>query len=95
MPKVPGRPDTRLKVKIEEVEIGSFIMEHETRYWRKVCAIEGCDHRMGPDPTQHKWYEWKSCDERQLPGFLARKVDGEYVKAGIACPCCTAKILDQ
>lgn len=96
MPKISGRPETRRKLKLEDAIVASFLMEHEERYWRKVCVVEGCDHRMGPDTTKPGWVtSWKSCHERQLPAFVAREDDPEYNRQGIACPCCVQKILER
>lgn len=93
MPKIPGRPDTKRKVKIEDVLVGSFIMDGETWAWRRVCAIEGCNHRMGPKTDEPGWTDWRSCDERQLPSNIAFELT--LRGAGMACACCTAKILDR
>lgn len=95
MPKIPGRADTKRKVKIEDVVVGSFVMQNEEWYWRRVCSIDGCDHRMGPKTDEPGWAtNWKSCDERELPAHIA--FDKEpFASAGMACPCHVAEILAQ
>jgi hypothetical protein len=93
MPKIPGRADTKRKVRVEDVLVGSFMMDSEEWAWRRVCAIEGCDHRMGPKTDEPGWAtNWRSCDDQQLASNIA--FESTLRGAGMACPCCTTKILD-
>lgn len=94
MPKIPGRPDTKRKFKVEDLLIGSFLMQNEEWFWRRVCVVEGCDHRMGPKTDEPGWVNWKSCDETQLPAFASHK-DRLHETAGAVCPCHVAEILDR
>lgn len=97
MPKLPGRKETRTRAKIEDLVVGSFIMESEVWLWRRVCVVEGCDHRMGPDASKMSaMVEWRSCDERHLPAWAAH--DNErlgYPPAGQVCPCHVREILSR
>lgn len=94
MPRIPGRKSNRRTVSADDVVVSSFIMQHETWLWRKPCCITGCDHRMGPKTDEPGWTEWESCDEQQLPAFVALDLD-DYSNAGIACPCHVTAILNQ
>lgn len=94
MPKIPGRADTKRKIKIERLVVGSFVMQHEEWYWRRVCVVDGCDHRMGPKTDEVGWTDWKPCSESSLPAFVALNTPS-FPNAGMACPCCVDKILAQ
>lgn len=93
MPRKPGTQSNRKTYVVEELVVASFIMQHETWLWRRPCTVTGCDHRMGPKTDEPGWTDWKSCDEGQLPAFVAKK--GSFNDAGIACPCHVSVILDQ
>lgn len=95
MPKVPGAKDTRIRADIDDLSVGSFILEHETWLWRRVCVVKDCDHRMGPKTDEKGWIDWKSCDDRQLPAYVYRTANLDGGPAGITCPCHTAEILGR
>lgn len=96
MPRLPGRETTRKTYKVEDLVIGSFIMDGETWAWRWPCVVEGCDHRMGPDATKPRWFEWTTCDERQLPAHASEdNARLGYPRAGAVCPCHVAEILSR
>lgn len=92
VPRIPGRePKRRTVPSIEGLEIGSFIMQHEERYWRRKCVIEGCDHRMGPKTDEPGWTDWEPCSRDALPGFVYQT---EGLKSiGMVCACHAADIL--
>lgn len=93
MPKKPGAKSTQKTYRLDQVSVGSFIFQQEEWLWRRKCSIEGCDHRMGPDTTQPRWaLEWEDCDKDHLPAHLSLNTPG-LESAGMACPCCVAKIL--
>lgn len=89
MPKIPGRESTRKTIPIANLEIASFVMDHEEWLWRRPCAIEGCGHRLGCNPAKR---DWTTCDERQVAGFAVKS--GQYDRDTYpVCPCCVTKIL--
>lgn len=97
MPKIEGRASTRKTVKIDGLLIGSFIMPHETKYDKRTCVIEGCDHKIGPTIEEIK-EGWEPCLTITLPGFACRQI-GEignrtFKSVGVVCPCHAAEILD-
>lgn len=94
MPKVPGKASTRKTVKIDGLQIGSFVMPNETRYDKRTCVIEGCDHKIGPTIEDIK-AGWEPCDNRYLPGFAAKQIGlREFDNVGIVCPHHVGEILD-
>lgn len=96
MPRKEGAKSTRTTYPVEGLHVSSFIMQHETWYWRRPCVITGCDHRMGPDTTKVGWAtDWKSCDDQQIPAWAAKPVGGDWIDVGIVCPCHVAEILNQ
>lgn len=92
MPKIEGRASTRKTTKIAGLEMASFLMYHEDRYHKRTCAIEGCDHKIGPT-MQMLRDGWEPCSKDALPGFAARKKGNEYVNVGVVCACHAAEIL--
>lgn len=99
MPKIPGRKSTKPTFKIEDAQIGSFVLQHEERFWPRKCNAVGCDHQIGPDTTVPGWPgKFEPCDPKQLPGIVVTgddPVDWLNQPTRLACPCCVAKILDQ
>lgn len=92
MPKLPGRADTRVKVPIERLAISSFFMAWEVGKWEKrICIVEGCDHRIGNCVSQHGGQYGMAVDEEQYQ----RDAETGLLKArsGPACSCCTERLL--
>lgn len=94
MPKIPGRKSTRRTVVgTEGLSVGSFIMQHEERYWRRVCVVSNCEHRMGPKVGEPGWADWEACHKNALPAFVYWTDDLDAGPVGMTCPCHTAEIL--
>jgi hypothetical protein len=90
---MPGKASTRKTVKIDGLQIASFLMYHEDKYHKRTCVIEGCDHKIGPTIEMIK-AGWKTCDKNHLPAFAAREVgDREFKNVGLVCPCHVGEIL--
>lgn len=94
MPKIEGRESTKREFALGRLEIGSFVMEHETRYWRHVCCVKGCDHRMGPKTDEPGWTNWEPCSREALPAFVYDTKSDRLKSAGMVCPCHAAEILN-
>ena len=92
MPKIDGKSSTRKTVKIDGLFIGSFLMPHEDRYWKRTCVITDCDHKIGPSIEDIK-AGWEPCDKDHLPAFAARRSARGFDNVGLVCPCHTAEIL--
>lgn len=100
MPKLPGRADTRKRIDLEKAVIANFVipwMERDVPP-AKLCCITGCDHHAnGVDGSIHN----PACsrtnassiyNEAKFEAQMRGDSDVDpYI--GIACPCCTDKIL--
>lgn len=96
MPRLPGREPTRTTVDTTEgLLIGSFIMEHEEKFWRRPCVVKGCEHRMGPKTDEPGWAgNWQPCSRDALPAFVVRESD-IMNHVGMVCPCHADEILQR
>lgn len=95
MPRLPGRESTKFSIKVEDALVASFLNQSEERYWRRVCNIDDCDHRLGPDTTKPGWAgSWQDCSDEASPAIIARD-DGTYEACGVACSHCVAAILAE
>ena len=97
MPKIPGKTSTRKTTKIDGLLIGSFIMQHEEKYFKRTCVITGCDHKIGLTIEDIKEGR-ELCLTTTLPAFAARQI-GEignrtFKSVGVVCACHAAEILD-
>ena len=92
MPKTPGRRETRPKWPIEKLVIASFFMPWETKYAKRVCFVEDCDHRIGQCMVANR-QPGIAVDEAQYDRDIA---DGTMLaRSGPVCECCTDKILSR
>ncbi len=93
MPRKPGTKSTRKTVpSTEGLLIGSFIMQHEDKFWRRPCVVKDCDHRMGPKTDVPGWTDWQPCSDKALPAFVVHE-DNIEKHLGMTCPCHSAEIL--
>lgn len=84
VPRLPDRKSTQKTLKIEYAMVHSFLMPFEDvddRYNKKVCVIEGCDHRLG---------NCVAAGDRSGAYVGTAKIDDVY---GVACGCCVDKII--
>lgn len=95
-PRLPGRESSRTTVdSTEGLLIGSFIMQHEDKWWRRKCVITGCEHRMGPKTDEPGWAgKWEDCSDKALPAFVVHESNIEK-HLGLVCSCHSAEILQR
>lgn len=94
MPRIPGRKSNRPQVDVEDVEVASFVMQHEEWVWRRPCVIRDCEHRMGPKTDEPGWAKnWRACDDQHNPAWVALRGRYDEDSPGLACPCHVAEIL--
>lgn len=96
MPRLPGRKSSRRSVPMgADLLVSSFIMVHESWLWRQPCVIQGCDHRMGPNPDDgaHWAVQWEECAQ-EAAAYIVRETNLDD-PIGIACPCHVREILQR
>lgn len=103
MPKKAGAKDTRKTIALEKAVIANFLMPWLSRDVPdgKRCCIQGCTHMANGQPTIKSFEQPCSntnsssiYDEAKYQRYHDEESTVDpYI--GIACPCCTDKILDQ
>lgn len=94
MPKMAGRESTKLKIPIEQLAVASFFMPWETRYVKRECVIEGCDHRIGRCESVEGGVSRAPAIVVQIERYEKDMKEGRLrAKSGPACAHCVDQIL--